>query len=43
MAHGALILLALRVFAIDVFATDRHGAGTTTDSDWTIEMPTDSL
>nr|DAP78909.1 MAG TPA: hypothetical protein [Caudoviricetes sp.] len=43
MAHGALILLDLRVFAIDVFATDRHGAMATTDSDWTIEIPADSL
>lgn len=43
MAHGALILLALRVFAIDVFVTDRHGTRATLDSDRTAIDCTDLL
>lgn len=33
IARGALILLALRVFAIGVFAPDRHEARETPDGD----------
>ena len=34
IAHGTLILLALRVFSIGVFASDRHGVGKASDSGW---------
>ena len=33
IVHGALILLALIVFSIGVFASDRHGTRATPDGD----------
>ena len=38
MAHGALILLALIVFAIGVFATDRQGGSATRRTEIGSEM-----
>ena len=43
MARGALILLALRVFAIWVSAVGRHGAEKASDSGWTTIDGEDSL